>query len=117
LKYLFFQAFEYEKKLPPFSFEIQALEEPIKQVASYDYLPLNGNIHLYLNLDSEKENFKILRLEKSNQIEYCLYVDLAIKEDKQKLKMLFNIIQRIVDDSTKLEELSRTETRYSYFLM
>jgi len=78
---------------------------------------LYGNIHLYLNLAFEKENFKILRLEKSNQIEYCLYVDLAIKEDKQKLKMLFNIIQQIVDDSTKLENLSRTETHYSYFLM
>ncbi len=51
-------------------------------------------MHLYLNLDSEKENLKILRLEKSNQFEYCLYVDLAIKEDKQKLKMLFNSIQR-----------------------
>ena len=126
LKYLFFQAFEYEKKLPTFHFQVQNRAHDssewrgfIKQRSKYEYFRLNSTLHLYLNLESEEEGFDIFELTETESLanEYCLRIDLSIKEDKQKLKMLLNIIQCMIDDATKLENLSQTETRYSYFLM
>lgn len=124
LKYLFYQAYEYEKRLPKFNFETRSIKAKKRnnnslQLKTYDYIDLGSEIHLYLNLNSNKEAFKIIKLINHEALSktYNLIIDIHIGEDKQKLKMFFNIIQNIKNKPNKLEMLSEEETSYSYFLM
>ncbi len=121
LQHIFFQAFEYEKRLPAINFYSAAQAEPEFSDVAYDVLQLNGEhtIRLCLNFSAEKEAVTIVQFQRTDEpAQYVFYIDLQINEDKQKLKMLLNCLNSLLTYPEKLAELSTlSKIEYGYFLI
>lgn len=134
LKHIFLDAFDYNKKMPEIMYEEMEpkykfnhfpIEAHFQQGCDYEYIEVPGDIHLhiYLHLSSEKETFKIFSFPQngSTQIggdEYYLLINLNVNGDKQKLRMLLDVLNRTVTDKDKLVYLCKEkQTDYSQFFI
>ncbi|WP_152657542.1 HTH domain-containing protein [Oceanobacillus sp. CFH 90083] len=130
LKHIFLDAFDYNKKMPEmryeeiepkYKFNHFPIEAHFQYGCDYEYIEVPGDIHIhiYLHLTSKKEAFKIFSFPQngSAQIggdEYYLLINLNVNGDKQKLRMLLDILNRMVTDKNKLVRLCKEkQTNYS----
>lgn len=124
LKYIFLDAFDYNKKIPQmiyeeiepkYKFNHFPIETHFQTGCDYEYIEIPGDIHIhiYLHLASKEESFKIFSFPRngSTQIgdEYYLLINLNVNGDKQKLRMLLDILNHVVMDKDKLIHLGKEE--------
>jgi len=118
LKHIFLDAFDYNKKMPEIKFEeIESsykfthfpIEAHFQKECDYEYIEIPGkiHIHIYFHLTSKQEAFKIFSFPQngSTQIggdEYYLLINLNVNGDKQKLRMLLDVLNHMVMDKAKL---------------
>lgn len=77
-------------------------------------------MQVQFNLHHEKEDFIIFHINDADVEEKKYYIDVKtqIAGDKQKLKMLVNIIDQIMTDPLKLDAVNEEENiSYSHFLV
>ncbi|GGP07513.1 MULTISPECIES: HTH domain-containing protein [Oceanobacillus] len=134
LKHIFLDAFDYNKKMPvimyeeiepKYKFNHFPIEAHFQNGCNYEHVEVPGDIHIhiYLHLSSEKETFKIFSFPQngSEQIggdEYYLLINLNVNGDKQKLRMLLDILNRTVTDKHKLVHLCKEKEKdYSQFFI
>ncbi|GGC90112.1 BglG family transcription antiterminator [Enterococcus wangshanyuanii] len=133
-RHIFLDAFDYDKIMPDLSFvEMNPkykfnhfpIETYFQSESNYEEINLNGRnqIHVYFDLQSKKEGIQIFSFPKtddknSDGQEYYLLVDLAIGEDKQKLRMFLNIVNSLALDKGKLRTVcDKKEATYSHFFL
>lgn len=114
LKHIFLEAYDYDEVLPPISFEtipltykfqVFPVEAFFQEGMSYERLELNGKIpiHICLNLCSRQEEFQIFSYEAQNaEADFYLKINLNIAENKQKMRMLLNILNCLAETPEKL---------------
>ncbi len=117
LRAIFFGAFMYERKLPPISFKRRKSNTKENGFEVEDCIKVEGKIKLkiYLNLSSDEEKFDIFE---DSPYEYTFQIELKIGEDRQKLKMLLNILNKLIVNPQLLVHLIENNTlSYGYFLI
>ncbi|WP_115753274.1 HTH domain-containing protein [Listeria kieliensis] len=125
LRHIFLEAYDYDEILPPIHFEVippnyKFQSFPVmnffQEGMIYERMELSGkmSIHIYLNLCSKQEEFQIFSYEAQEaNTEFYLKINLMIAENKQKLRMLLNILNRLAENPEKLAELySEKNTSY-----
>lgn len=134
LKHIFLNAFNYNKKLPEILFEeIEPkykfnhfpIETYFQNDCDYECINIPGDIdiHVYFHLSSQKESFKIFYFPQSGSTqiggdEYYLLINLNVDGDKQKLRMLLDILKHVIMDKYKLVHLCKAkQTDYSQFFI
>jgi lichenan operon transcriptional antiterminator len=134
LSQIFFGAYEYDRVLPPVSFveinskykfEIFPIENYLQQHCDYEHITIlkENGIQIYFNFKSSKEEFKLLYFDNADDMtlkceQFFIIVNLNINEDEQKLKMILNIFDRIVEDKEILKNFcNRHEPTYKNFFM
>ncbi|MHC5278746.1 hypothetical protein ACYRFS_09335 [Listeria kieliensis] len=88
-----------------YKFQVFPVEAFFQEGMSYERLELNGKtpIHICLNLCSRQEEFQIFSYEAQNaEAEFYLKINLNIAENKQKLRMLLNILNCLAETPEKL---------------
>ncbi|WP_052400647.1 BglG family transcription antiterminator [Oceanobacillus jeddahense] len=134
LKHIFFDAFDYNKKLPEikyeginpkYKFNHFPIETHFHYGCEYEHIEIPGDIHLhiYFHLSSEQEAFTIFSFPQNGSTQiggeaYYLLINLNVNGDKQKLRMLLDILNRAVTDKERLIYLCREkQTDYSQFFI
>lgn len=123
LKHIFFQAYDYDKKLP--SIKLKTLSAEGRdyrelRTSAKETIIQNDEVQIYCDINAENEEFTIFRITenlKKNE-KYSINVKTKIDGDKQKLKMLVNIIDQIIANPLKLDTFIEEENiNYSHFLV
>lgn len=117
LKHIFFQAYDYDKKLPDISLEEG---EEALDVSTLEAFIQNDTVRIYFDLNADEEKFVVFRRNDDDieENKYCINIKTQIAGDKQKLKMLVNIIDQIMADPMKLDAIKKEKnTSYSHFLI
>ncbi|MDN5810389.1 MAG: HTH domain-containing protein [Tetragenococcus koreensis] len=121
LKHIFFQAYDYDKKLP----SIQVANINLKDKGTFSDLASetfiqNDTVQVHFDLSASEETFTIFHTDEEEVEErnYYISVKTQIAGDKQKLKMLVNIIDQIMTNPLKLGLINEKENiSYSHFLV
>ncbi|GMA08763.1 hypothetical protein GCM10025886_19140 [Tetragenococcus halophilus subsp. flandriensis] len=117
LKHIFFQAYDYDKKLPDISLEEG---EEALDISTLEAFIRNDKVRIYFDLNADEEKFVVFRRNEDDieENKYCIKIETQVAGDKQKLKMLVNIIDQIMADSMKLDAIKKEKnTSYSHFLI
>lgn len=134
LNQVFFDSFGYDKVMPKISFneikgrykfEIFPIEDYLKKNKKYEQITIDNEneIQVYLNLNSDKDEFTIFYFENEDDItlhceKYFLIIDLEINENQYKLKMLLNVLNKIAEKREILLNLCKNKfTEYKYFFI
>lgn len=116
LKHIFFQAYDYDKKLPDILLEE---DEMVFDVSKLETFIQNDTVKIYFDLNADEEKFAVFRTNDDNieENKYCINIKTQIAGDKQKLKMLVNIIDQIMAHPSKLDVINDGDISYSHFLI
>uniref|UniRef100_UPI00403F1011 BglG family transcription antiterminator n=1 Tax=Candidatus Enterococcus willemsii TaxID=1857215 RepID=UPI00403F1011 len=116
LRTIFFSAFAYESKLPPIDFQKVSGKKNGLIKKTDDVLVVDKEIQLkiYLKLTATKQEFTIF--EETPTV-FTLQIGVSIKEDRQKLKMLLNVLNRIIAEPQVLvNAVQQEQISYESFL-
>lgn len=131
LNHVFFSAYKYQDVLPSISYvkiDEKFRFEPFMgdgfDNPAYENIVMgrNHDIHLFLNLNSSKEQFCIFYFESEEDVSlygerYFLVMDTRIGDNKQKLKMIINVLDRIFESPALLRaQCEKQMTVYHSFL-
>ena len=121
LKHIFFQSYDYDKKLPQIKLKNINWNDKngLNELTSTTFVQ-NNSVQVQFNLHHEKEDFTIFHINDADLEEKKYYIEVKtqIAGDKQKLKMLVNIIEQIMTDPLKLDAVNEEENiSYSHFLV
>lgn len=121
LKHIFFQAYDYDKKLPPIrlkSLNIEDVDYWNSMLSSKEAFIQNNEVQIYFDINAEDEEFTVFRMTEDNYKKYCINIKTKIAGDKQKLKMLVNITDQIIASPLKLDLIdSEQAISYTHFLI
>lgn len=113
LNQVFFDSYKYDEVLPPVElheleeqcrFGVFPVEEFLEPDVDYEKICIgNANeIRIYLSFGSTKDQVKVFYFPNAEDITICcekyfLVIDLMVRENQQKLKMILNVIDKIAE--------------------
>lgn len=111
LKHIFFDAYGCDEILPPikyvqianlYRFDIFPIQEYLDKNSAYEHITIGNkeNIRLYLNFHCKEEIVKIFYFANPDDItlygeKYFIIVNMSVDDNRQKLKMILNVFDRI----------------------
>lgn len=133
LNNVFINSYGYQEFLPTLSytkidekFRFEPFQLAGPDNSSYNEITTghNHDIRLFLNLDSDREQFHIYYFTDAESMtlhgeRYFIVVDTKIADNSQKLKMLMNVFDRIVDTPALLRQQCKEEVTgyHAFFTM
>ncbi|MDN6422292.1 MAG: HTH domain-containing protein [Tetragenococcus koreensis] len=120
LKHIFFQAYDYDKKLPDILLKnISSVDKKAFNKVTTETFIQNEAVQVHFDLNAKEEEFTIFRVVESvDEKKYYINIKTQIAGEKQKLKMLVNIIDQIMAAPLKLDTVNSEQTiSYSHFLI
>lgn len=119
LSHVFFDAYKYDEVLPPvrleeladeYRFGVFPVELFLEPEVAYEKLCMGSDneIRVYFSFRSVKEQVKVFYFPNREDMTICcekyfMVIDLMVKENQQKLKMILNVIEQIAERPELLE--------------